>query len=98
MRPRLWLALFVLLQIIDGALTYAAVERFGPAAEGNPIVATWILLTGSGPAVVGAKLLACACGGILYAAGVHSALIALSALYLVAAVMPWVHVFATLPM
>jgi hypothetical protein len=97
MRPRLWLALFVLLQIADGVLTYAAVERFGPSAEGNPIVATWILLTGSGPAVVGAKVLACACGTFLYVAGVHSALIALSALYLVAAVVPWVHVFSTLP-
>ncbi|HYB93325.1 MAG TPA: DUF5658 family protein [Vicinamibacterales bacterium] len=98
MRPRLWLAIFIVLQLADGVLTYAAVERFGAAAEGNPILATWIVLTGSGPALVGAKLLACACGGVLYAAGVHGVLMALSALYLFAAVMPWLHIFSTLPM
>ncbi len=48
MRPRLWLAIFIVLQLADGLLTYAAVERFGTAAEGNPILATWIMLTGTG--------------------------------------------------
>ena len=94
MRPRLWLAIFILLQLADGVLTYAAVERFGASAEGNPILATWILLTGPEPALVGAKLLACACGGVLYAAGVHRVLVGLSALYLFAAIMPWLHIFS----
>lgn len=94
MRPRLWLLVFVLLQLADGVLTYAGVERFGTEAEGNPILATWIMLTGALPAVVGAKLLACACGAVLYAAGVHSVLIGLSALYLFAAVVPWLHIFS----
>ena len=43
MRPRLWLVIFVLLQLADGVLTYAAVARFGASAEGNPILATWII-------------------------------------------------------
>lgn len=94
MRPRLWLLIFVLLQLADGVLTYAAVERFGTEAEGNPILATWIMLTGALPAVVGAKLLACACGAVLYAAGVHAVLIGLSALYLFAAVVPWLHILS----
>src|SRR5689334_8318454 len=94
MRPRLWLAIFVVLQLADGVLTYAAVERFGLDAEGNPILASWILLAGAVPALLGAKLLACACGGVLYAAGVHRVLVGLSALYLFAAVMPWLHVFS----
>ncbi len=94
MRPRLWLVIFVLLQLADGALTYAAVQRFGAGAEGNPILATWIMITGALPALVGAKLLACACGGVLYAAGVHGVLAGLSALYLIAAVMPWLHIFS----
>ena len=96
MRPRFWLAIFVILQVADGVLTYAAVEQFGSAAEGNPIVATWIVLTGAAPALVGAKLLACACGGVLYAAGVHRILAGLSALYLLAAVVPWLQIMSQL--
>ena len=96
MRPRLWLLLFVLLQFADGVLTYAAVQRFGAGAEGNPILATWIVVTGALPALVLAKLLACACGGVLYAAGVHRVLAGLSALYLLAAVVPWLQIFSQL--
>ena len=96
MRPRLWFAIFVLLQIADGVLTYAAVSQFGSAAEGNPIVATWIVLTGAAPALVGAKLMACACGAVLYVAGVHRILAGLSAFYLVAAVGPWLQIMSQL--
>ena len=94
MKPRLWLLVFILLQFADGVLTYAAVERFGTGAEGNPILATWIMITGAAPALIGAKLVACMCGGVLYAAGVHHVLVGLSALYLFAAVMPWLQIFS----
>jgi len=63
-------------------------------AEGNPILATWILITGAMPAVLSAKLIACACGGVLYAAGVYRVLAGLSTLYLFAAVLPWLHIFS----
>ena len=96
MGPRVLLVVFIALQAADGLLTYAAVERFGPQAEGNPLLLTWIMLTGSGPAVFGAKALAVACGGVLYAAGVHSVLAGLSALYLLMAVVPWLRVFAVM--
>ena len=96
MRPRLWLAIFVVLQLVDGVLTYAAIDRYGPIAEGNPILSTWIVITGAAPALVFAKLLACACGGVLYAAGVHRVLVGLSALYLFAAVVPWLQIFSQL--
>ena len=95
MKPRLWLAIFVLLQLADGVLTYAAVDRFGPNAEGNPILAAWIVVAGAMPAVFGAKLVACACGGLLYAAGVYRVLAGLSTLYFFAAVLPWLHIFST---
>jgi hypothetical protein len=94
MRPRLWLAIFVVLQVADGVLTYAAVTQFGSGAEGNPIIATWIVHTGAAPALVGAKLLACACGGVLYATGVHRILALLSAFYLMAAVVPWLQIMS----
>jgi len=95
-RPRHWLIFFILLQLADGVLTYAAVQRFGAGAEGNPLLATWMVITGTTPALIGAKLLACACGGVLYAAGVHRVLAGLSALYLFAAVMPWLQILSQL--
>jgi hypothetical protein len=94
MWPRALLVLFIVLQAADGLLTYAAVERFGMGAEGNPLLATWMVLTGSGTALIGAKTLACMCGAVLYVTGVHHVLAGLSALYLFAAVVPWVRIFA----
>lgn len=91
---RLVFAVFVVFQVADGLMTYAAVTIFGTAAEGNPILVTWIHLAGAGPALFGAKAVACACGGVLYALGVHRALGVLTAFYLVAAVGPWLHVLS----
>lgn len=90
------LVTFIALQAVDGLLTYAAVERFGTIAEGNPILVTWIMLTGSATALIGAKTMACLCGAVLYVAGVHHVLAGLSALYLFAAVMPWLRIFSQL--
>jgi len=97
MTPRLLLVVFIVLQAADGWLTYQAVELFGRSAEGNPILATWMHLTGPGPALVGAKLLAIGCGAVLYVTGVHHALGGLTALYLLAAVVPWLKLFSSLP-
>ena len=95
MWPRVLLALFIVLQAADGLLTYVAVERFGAQAEGNPLIYTWMMLTGAAPALVGAKTMACLCGALLYMAGVHHVLAGLSMLYLFAAVIPWLRIFAT---
>jgi len=97
MAPRLLLIVFIVLQAADGWLTYQAVDLFGPSAEGNPILATWMHLTGLGPALVGAKLLAIACGAVLYATGVYQILAGLTALYLFGAVVPWLQLFSALP-
>jgi hypothetical protein len=94
MWPRALLLVFIALQAADGLLTYAAVERFGATVEGNPLLVTWMMLTGPEPALIGAKAMACLCGGLLYAAGVHHVLAGLSALYLFAAVVPWLRIFA----
>lgn len=91
---RLVFSVFVVFQIADGLMTYAAISIFGTAAEGNPLLLTWIQLAGAGPALFGAKALACACGALLYMLGVHRALSALTVLYLVAAVGPWLHVLS----
>lgn len=95
MWPRVLLLVFIVLQAADGVLTYVAVARFGPQAEGNPLLVTWMMLTGAAPALVGAKAMACFCGALLYMAGVHHVLAGLSMLYLFAAVIPWLRIAAT---
>ena len=64
-------------------------EDFGVQAEGNVILATWMGIVGPAPALLGAKLLALACGVLLYIRGVHRVLAALTAFYAVGAVGPW---------
>ena len=89
---RVTFALFLACQASDGLLTYLAVTAMGHAAEGNPILATWMQVAGTGPTLVGAKLIACGCGCILYFQRTFRALAALTALYLVGAIAPWLHV------
>jgi hypothetical protein len=88
--------LFVIAQVADGVLTYAAVQHFGVAAEANPLLVSWMLLIGPAPALAGAKLLAGACGFVLYVCGVHRVLLALTILYSIVAVGPWLAIFTRL--
>jgi hypothetical protein len=91
---RLILIVFVVLQEADGLITYSAVTIFGPHAEGNPLLETWMHVAGPGPALLGAKLLACACGVLLYTLGIRRTLAALTAFYVVAGIGPWLHVLS----
>lgn len=91
MRPyRLVLLLFLLAQICDGLFTYVAVSTFGPAAEGNVLLVTWMGLVGPAPALLAAKMLAAGCGVLLYVKGVHRTLAVLTAIYAVGAIGPWI--------
>src|SRR5919106_405902 len=82
---RLILWLFLLIQAWDGVFTYAAVRAFGIIAEGNMLLATWMTLVGAGPALIGAKSLAGACGVFLYGVGKRQVLLGLTVIYAVAA-------------
>jgi len=86
---RLIFAVFLVFQAADGLITYGAVSIYGSIAEGNPLLQTWIELVDAGPALLGAKLLASGCGGILYAAGFTRVLAALTAVYFFGALVPW---------
>lgn len=88
------LAIFVVLQLADGLITFQAVRLFGTAAEGNPLLAAWMIVVGAGPALLGAKLVACGCAAFLYRCGRHRVLAGLVTLYLLAAVGPWLHVLS----
>ncbi|MEN3338813.1 MAG: hypothetical protein V7647_2489 [Acidobacteriota bacterium] len=93
---RLVLAVFLVLQLADGLITFQAVAVFGPLAEGNPLLAAWIAILGPGPALLGAKLVACGCATFLYQAGYHRVIAGLATVYMVVAVGPWLHVLTVL--
>ena len=93
---RLSLLVFLILQASDGLITYGAVSVFGIQAEGNPLVASWMLIAGPGAALFGAKLLACGCAAILHGCGAHRGLAAVTLFYLLAVVAPWLHTLATM--
>jgi hypothetical protein len=88
---RLLLAVFIVLQVADGLMTFQAVALFGLAAEGNPLLATWMMLVGAGPALFGAKFVACACAAFLHRCGCHRVLAGLATVYVLLAVGPWLH-------
>jgi hypothetical protein len=77
-------------------MTYVAVGMFGPQAEGNPLLVTCMATLGCGPALFGAKTLACVCGVILYACGVNGVLVGLTAFYLFGAVVPWLQTLSAI--
>jgi hypothetical protein len=51
-------------------------------------------IAGPAPTLVGAKLIACGCGAVLYALGVMRILAGLTLFYLLAAIIPWLHVLS----
>ena len=93
MTPKLAAALFIVAQLLDGILTYAGIKYFGPEVESNPLLAGWIALIGAAPALIGAKLLASACGLLLFMCGVHRILLTLTIFYGVVAIGPWLSLF-----
>jgi hypothetical protein len=93
---RLVLLLFLVAQLWDGIFTWVAVDAHGVSAEGNVVLATWMVLVGPATTLVAAKLLAAAGGIFLYVRGVHSVLAGLTALYAVGAIGPWLAHFSTL--
>ena len=90
---RVVLVLFLAAQCFDGVFTYAAVHAYGPHAEGNILIATWISLVGPAVALFGAKTVASACGVLLYLRGMHRTLSLLTMVYGVGAIGPWLVVF-----
>ena len=94
--PRLILIVFLLTQVFDGMLTYIAVVWLGVVGEGNMLLAAAMRTAGAGPALLGAKGLAAGCGLLLYTRGLHGVLGALTGLYLLAAIAPWLLVFYSL--
>ncbi len=81
---------FLIVQALDGALTYIGLVTYGPAVEGNPLLSWMMSTVGAAPALAGAKLLASSFGCILHLTNVHRTVALLSLLYISAAILPWI--------
>lgn len=94
---RITFAIFLVLQIADGLITFGAVKIFGASAEGNPILATWMQIAGPAITLFTAKAAACGLAAVLYRVGWQKTLAVLTAAILCAAVAPWLAALAALP-
>jgi hypothetical protein len=87
------LALFVLTQALDGALTYWGVTRFGIGIESNAYLVNLMEAIGTGPALLAAKTLAVGCGVILFSTTSFRVLAVATGWCLGFAVVPWLVLF-----
>src|SRR5689334_7133457 len=81
---------FLIVQALDGMLTYVGIVSYGPTAEGNPLLSWMMGVMGAAPALARAKLAASMFGIILHLTAVHRTVALLAALYVSAAILPWV--------
>jgi Domain of unknown function (DUF5658) len=88
----IWIT-FVLVQALDGGMTFLGMHTFGTPIEANPLIAWYVSAFGPAFALFAAKLFAVACGIMLHLAERHRTLAALAFTYLVAAIGPWIHLF-----
>ena len=91
------LGVFLVAQVFDGLLTYRGVSTLGVAAEANLLLATSMEAIGAARALLSAKLLASACGYILFCGGFHRLLAVAAGLYVGVAVVPWLTILPLLP-
>jgi uncharacterized protein DUF5658 len=84
-----WLA-FVVVQALDGVMSYVGVSLHGPGIEGNPLVAWYMSAFGPAVGFTVAKLFAVTCGTVLYLTARHRWVAVLTLVYVVFAVVPWV--------
>ena len=82
------LALFAAVQVADASLTAMGVNRFGIAAEANPVVSFYISVCGI-PGLIGVKAVAVAAGTVLHTCSQYLILAVLTVFSVFAAVLPW---------
>src|SRR6266545_419787 len=81
---------FLIVQALDGMLTYVGLVTYGPGVEGNPLLSWMMSAIGAAPALAGAKFAASMFGIVLHLTAVHRTVALLAALYVSAAILPWV--------
>jgi len=84
------IVVFLIVQALDGMLTYVGIVSYGPAVEGNPLLSWMMGAVGAAPALAGAKMAASGFGIVLHLTAVHRTVALLAALYVSAAILPWI--------
>src|SRR5262245_34764059 len=87
---------FMVVQALDGILTYMGVHIWGPSVEANPLISSAVSFAGVGTGVAIAKLFAVGLGMILHLRRVHGVVALLTAFYLAVAIVPWAMLFLSL--
>jgi hypothetical protein len=87
---------FLLVQVLDGGLTYLGLHTWGPSIEANPVVSSAISYAGVAGGLAMAKLIAMSFGVLLHLRGVHRTVAFLTAFYVAVAIVPWVLLFLSL--
>jgi uncharacterized protein DUF5658 len=88
---------FMVVQCLDGVLTYLGVTIWGLGIEANPLISSAVSAAGLGVGLFTAKLVAVAFGILLHLRRVHSLVALLTLIYLGIAILPWTALFLTLP-
>ena len=83
---------FLAAQVLDGVLTYRGIRDYGLGIEleGNPLVAFAMSALGVRLALILVKTFASLCGIVLHTHRYHRVLALLTAVYVVAAIGPWI--------
>src|SRR5262249_7287621 len=84
---------FMVVQALDGVLTYLGVHIWGPSVEANPLISSAVSFAGLGTGVALAKLFAVGLGMVLHLRRVHGVVALLTAFYLAVAIVPWAMLF-----
>ena len=87
---------FVVVQGLDGALTYLGVHIWGMSIEANPLVSSAVSMAGVGGGLAAATLFAVGLGIVLHLRRIHLIVALLSAFYIAVAILPWAVLFMTL--
>jgi hypothetical protein len=87
---------FMIVQALDGILTYLGFHIWGTSVEANPLISSAVSFAGVGLGLATAKLVAVGLGVILHLRRVHVVIALLTAFYLAAAIIPWTMMFLSL--
>ena len=86
---------FVVVQYLDGALTYMGLHIWGPSIEANPLVSSAVAFAGVGTGLAATKLMAIGLGMALHLRRVHNVVAFLTLFYVAVAILPWTVLFLT---
>lgn len=87
---------FVLVQYLDGVMTYFGFHTWGPSIEANPLVSSAVSVAGVGGGLALAKFAAIGLGITLHLRKVHYVVAFLTAFYVAVAILPWTYLFLSL--